>query len=288
MKLYHFVYITFRLNSPYYYIGVHSTNNMLDGYIGSGYHLRNAVKKYGKENFARCIIQYFNSHEEALKYENKIITPKILNDKFCYNIQPGGKGSKEEHLLSTREKISKTNKGKVLFKRPENYVSPLKGTTRPEYIKEKISKTCKLRDLGQYRRGILHSEETKNKMSNSQKARMTNEIKESISKKVSGKNNGFYGKHHTEEVCKYISICMKNKYKNFEERIKTSHLTKEGMQKSLKWKRYKEKLNAGEINSSMKGKKNPNLGESMKKAMHIRWHVNRNIYNKECKYCNGE
>lgn len=288
MKLYHFVYMTVRLNSPYYYIGVHSTDNMLDGYLGSGYHLLNAVRKYGKNNFARYVIKYFDSHEEALKYENKIITQDMLKDKFCYNIQPGGKGSKEEHLLSTKEKIRKANKNRILSPKPEGYISPLKGTTRPDYIKKQISKTCKQRDLGQYRRGISHSTETKLKMSKSQKARMTDDIKKQISEKVKGSNNGFYGKHHSKEVCEYISSCVKKKYEDPKERLLTSKLTKEGMKKSEKWQAYKDRIANENIVSPMKGKKNPNFGESMKKAMHIRWHVKRNIYNKECKYCNGK
>lgn len=114
MRKYHFVYITRRIGTPYYYYGVHSTDNLDDGYIGSGYHFLNAVNKYGKENFSREIIKFFDSHEEALKYENKIITKEVLNDRYCYNIQHGGKGSKEEHSLSTKEKISKANKGRKM------------------------------------------------------------------------------------------------------------------------------------------------------------------------------
>ena len=67
MKLYHFVYITVRLDTPYYYIGVHSTDNLLDGYLGSGYHILNAIKKYGKDSFARLELKFFNSHEEDFK-----------------------------------------------------------------------------------------------------------------------------------------------------------------------------------------------------------------------------
>lgn len=52
------MYITFRLNTPYYYIGVHSTDNLLDGYLGSGYHLKNAINKYDRSNFARYELKF--------------------------------------------------------------------------------------------------------------------------------------------------------------------------------------------------------------------------------------
>lgn len=285
MKLFHFVYITFRLNSPYYYIGVHSTDNILDGYVGSGYHLLNAVRKYGKQNFARYIIKYFDSHQEALKYENSLITKEMLSDKYCYNIQPGGKGSKEEHTLSTRDKISIARKGKTMPKKPDGYINPLKGTRRPESVKLKISNTCKKLDMGQYNRGRKLSDLTRQKMSASHKKVMTDEMKARISRKVSGENNGFYGKHHTVETRQFLSQLQKERFTNKDERLKISEATKQGMIKSDKWNKHLEDLRAGKITGSMKGKKNPNLGKSMKYAMHIRWHIKRNIINKECEYC---
>ena len=44
-KKYHFIYKTTNLLSGKYYIGMHSTDNLDDGYLGSGYRLRLAIKK---------------------------------------------------------------------------------------------------------------------------------------------------------------------------------------------------------------------------------------------------
>lgn len=95
------MYRTINLINEKYYIGVHSTYNLEDGYLGSGKRLKRAVEKYGKENFKCEILEFFESREEVLKREKEIVNENLLNDINCMNIQPGGGGgifSKEHHL----------------------------------------------------------------------------------------------------------------------------------------------------------------------------------------------
>ena len=47
-KLY-FIYKTTNLKNEKFYIGAHVTENINDGYLGSGKVLRNSVNYYGKE-----------------------------------------------------------------------------------------------------------------------------------------------------------------------------------------------------------------------------------------------
>ena len=89
-RKYHYFYkVTNNITGQYYY-GIHSTNKLNDGYMGSGSSLRRAKKEYGKENFTKEIIKYFNNRDEASVYENEIVTQDVINDVKCYNLRTGG------------------------------------------------------------------------------------------------------------------------------------------------------------------------------------------------------
>jgi hypothetical protein len=91
-KRYNYFYkITNKLNGKYYY-GVHTTNNLDDGYFGSGTAISGAVQKYGKGNFIKENLKFFSTSEEAFDYESKIVDKDLIKDPNCYNIKPGGGG----------------------------------------------------------------------------------------------------------------------------------------------------------------------------------------------------
>ena len=90
-KIHYFYKITNLVNNKYYY-GIHSTNNLNDGYMGSGKRITCAIKKYGIENFKKEILKYFNSRIELLEYEHLIVNKEILKDPLCYNLCQGGIG----------------------------------------------------------------------------------------------------------------------------------------------------------------------------------------------------
>ncbi|MBX4188429.1 MAG: GIY-YIG nuclease family protein [Candidatus Doudnabacteria bacterium] len=88
--MFHFVYkITNTLDAKYY-IGVHSTSNIDDGYMGSGSHLKYAIAKYGAEKFEREILHSFETRKEALSKEEELVTFETLADPLCYNLILGG------------------------------------------------------------------------------------------------------------------------------------------------------------------------------------------------------
>lgn len=91
-KKYNYFYkITNNINNHYYY-GIHSTDNLNDGYMGSGTRLHYAYKKYGMENFTKEILQYFDTREKCAQYESDVVTESLVLDTNCYNISCGGEG----------------------------------------------------------------------------------------------------------------------------------------------------------------------------------------------------
>lgn len=89
--MYHYFYkITNKINNHFYY-GVHNTNNLNDGYMGSGKRLYIAYSKYGIENFEKEILKFFNTSEEAFEYEAEVVNEELLENSKCYNLVNGGR-----------------------------------------------------------------------------------------------------------------------------------------------------------------------------------------------------
>ena len=106
--MYHFFYkITNNFNGKYYY-GVHSTNDLNDGYMGSGYMIKKLIKKYGKDSFTKEILKYFDNEEEMFSYEKEFLTEDVINNENCYNLVGGGNGYTTGEYVSNevKEKIS--------------------------------------------------------------------------------------------------------------------------------------------------------------------------------------
>ena len=96
---YYYIYKTTNQINGKFYIGMHCTDNLNDGYIGSGTQLKRSIIKHGKENFKREILEFLPNKEELIKREKEIINEEVLNDPNSMNLQPGGGGglSGEEH-----------------------------------------------------------------------------------------------------------------------------------------------------------------------------------------------
>lgn len=88
---YHYFYKITNIETGSYYYGVHNTDNLNDGYMGSGKVLRLAYKKYGIDKFTKEIVRFFDTMDEAFEYEHEIVNEETLKDPKCYNVQIGGK-----------------------------------------------------------------------------------------------------------------------------------------------------------------------------------------------------
>lgn len=93
METFYILYKTTNLINGKTYIGIHKTNNLNDGYLGSGIALLEAFEKYGKENFNREIIEFCNSYDELLIRESFYVDEDWVRDKTNYNLKTGGQSS---------------------------------------------------------------------------------------------------------------------------------------------------------------------------------------------------
>ena len=90
--MYYFFYKTTNILNNKVYYGVHSTSTVEDGYLGSGVVIHRAIKKYGKSNFNREILKFFDCRKDMYSYEKVFITEEIVLDKNTYNQKLGGFG----------------------------------------------------------------------------------------------------------------------------------------------------------------------------------------------------
>lgn len=156
--MFHFVYHTVIKNTKTgevkHYIGKHSTENLDDGYVGSGIYIRNCKAKNLKQkiyDFQTVIVKFVDTAEELNSVEVQLIEEcKLQFGNKCKNISIGGDGYNwkgRKHTPETKLKISKSWKGKK----------------RSESTKKKMSEAHKGEKSHMY--GVRKSEEVKKKIS---------------------------------------------------------------------------------------------------------------------------
>ena len=89
-RKFHYIYkITNTLNGKFY-IGMHSTDNLEDGYFGSGKLLWRSINKHGKENHEMEILEHYFSREDLAAREKELVNKELLSNFKCLNIRLGG------------------------------------------------------------------------------------------------------------------------------------------------------------------------------------------------------
>jgi hypothetical protein len=176
--MYYIIYKTTNLINGKIYIGKHKTDNIDDGYIGSGIKLKAAIRKYGIENFSRDILFNFYSEEEMLQKEKELVTEEFIKLKDNYNIAIGGQGGKlhnwsdvskkklskslKKRVNDWGHKVSKANKGKPLSentKKKMSIVRQNRGETKRLNVKKPCEKCGVITNLGNLKR--YHNEKCK-------------------------------------------------------------------------------------------------------------------------------
>ena len=140
-----------------YYLGMHSTDNLEDGYIGSGKRLWYSIRKYGRENFKMEIQEFLPDRRSLKEREKEIVNEGKLLDPMCMNLMIGGEGG----IQNKKNRIKRASSG--------GKVTAEKFRNDPEFHKTLSNKfselTSKLHEEGIIKppdwTGKHHSEKTR-------------------------------------------------------------------------------------------------------------------------------
>jgi len=197
----HFTYQTKNLVNNNTYIGIHSTDNLDDRYLGSGEALARAINKYGRENFVCTPLDFFDTREEAFEEERFLVHKEWIDRESNYNLSLGGNGGS----------LSWDEQKKIYHRENGSY-------KKSDDTKRKLSKISKLREDKSrlFKKGsdnIIHrvqfTLEKRRQMSISSELSWTKERKERFTKNNSGENNVHFGKRKTESHKQKISQALR-------------------------------------------------------------------------------
>lgn len=198
------------LKTSEYYIGKHNGFDQTrpDGrlYWGSGKRIKRQIKKYGVENFKYNILVIGDS-KYIYDLEKRMVTPQLLQDELCLNLDIGGEGS---HFQSaeTRKKL-KENAGVKMFTEEqrkqisENLKRHYKNN--PDTIKRQTEKRLK----------TISQPEVKNKISENRKKLWQNpEYRKKCVESHLGKSPWNKGVPMKEEVKERMTAWAKEHWKD--------------------------------------------------------------------------
>ena len=108
------IYLTTNLINGKKYIGQHKISKQKDYYLGSGKILRDAIKKYGHQNFKKTQIELCDTIEQANERERYWIKfYNAVNDENFYNLSEGGQEG--AGFLYFRQQLEKNPEQKKVF-----------------------------------------------------------------------------------------------------------------------------------------------------------------------------
>lgn len=163
-----YIYKTTNLINNKIYIGKSYKNEFDQTYYGSGKILLKAIEKYGREKFVIEVLKYCDSEDDLNLSEIEFIAKyKELNSPM-YNIASGGTGG------NTIKHLSEDDRKSIIDRRSLGLSSWHANMTEEEKKAHglKISKAKKNKTNG--RQGYCHSEESKAKISESNKGWQAN------------------------------------------------------------------------------------------------------------------
>jgi hypothetical protein len=169
-KRIHYLYKIICIITNRYYIGIHSTHNIDDGYMGSGKRLKYSIRKYGVKNHKKEILKFFESRGELMQGERDMITIDMLLDKNCMNLKNGGDGGLSGLPKQTIDKISKAGNKAFKYKLDNDVVFKKQHSDKMSKVIKKAYEDGKIdKSINYDWSGKNHTIETKDKISNTKK-----------------------------------------------------------------------------------------------------------------------
>lgn len=143
--MYYLIYKTTNLINGKFYIGKHQTNDLNDGYVGSGKLLKRAIAKYGPDSFKTEIIELCTT-EAHMNIAEKIYV--VTDSEVSYNLCPGGRGgfgyiNDNPNLFLTAKRLEALNPGSI-YKKNLRTIDKWKASirersTNPIYVEKRNS-----------------------------------------------------------------------------------------------------------------------------------------------------
>jgi len=210
--MYHYFYKIENIINGKFYYGIHSTNNIDDGYMGSGVRLNQAYKKYGESNFKKTILKYFNTREDAANYEMEVVNEEMIEDSSCYNIALGGEVFNNINriwVLDSYENKQKLIKCEEYHKNRDRYHCVCEGMVTVIDSHDGKTKSIDANEYAQNKE--RYSTPTKGKFSVKDKHNKIFLVDKNNTKLISGEYLPIWkGRHHTEETKEKIRIKLKS------------------------------------------------------------------------------
>ena len=100
---YYYIYEVTNLINGKKYIGQHRTDDINDGYLGSGTLLKKARLEFGDENFKLEIIEFCKDIAELYEREDYYITDEIAESNDYYNLIKPSNGAGRSTILIINE-----------------------------------------------------------------------------------------------------------------------------------------------------------------------------------------
>jgi hypothetical protein len=176
-KKFHYLYRIVNIKNDKYYIGMHSTDNLDDGYMGGGKRITNSVRKHGKDAHTKEILEYFNDRESLREKEIEIVNENLLNDPMCMNLMRGGDGG---YISVENQRARSIGGGKAFAKKLKE----------DENLRIKHSKQCSMNLIKAHREGKFNYA-TFNGKKHTEEAKRSTGIKNSINQM--GEKNSQFG-----------------------------------------------------------------------------------------------